>query len=130
MLVALHDALPEDQIVVRATCANILTAIQFENGNLEGALLAGDQAVAEYRAMHSLFGEVFVYVHQGCALIERGRLRDAEATLRQAWRLALDTTGPNTETEAVAACMLACALHATRRARRGGETPRPESRRH
>lgn len=112
LLVALHDALPEDQIVVRATCANILTAIQFENGNLEGALLAGDQAVAEYRAMHSLFGEVFVYVHQGCALIERGRLRDAEATLRQAWRLALDTTGPNTETEAVAACMLACALHA------------------
>ena len=111
LLVALHDALPEDQIVVRATCANILTAIQFENGNLEGALLAGDQAVAEYRAMHSLFGEVFVYVHQGCALIERGRLRDAEATLRQAWRLALDTTGPNTETEAVAACMLACALH-------------------
>jgi LuxR family maltose regulon positive regulatory protein len=103
--------LPADQVVLRATAQNILTAMQFENGNLDAALAAGDDAVAQYRAMHSLFGEVFVYVHQGAALIECGRLRDAEATLRQAWRLALDTTGPNTETEAVAGCMLATALH-------------------
>ena len=46
---------------------------------------------------------MFVYVHQGCALLESGRLRDAELLLRQSWNLARDTTGPNTETEAVAA---------------------------
>jgi len=110
-LSTLAAAIPADQVVLRATCANILAYIQFESGNLDAAQTDGDAAIALYRAMHSLFGEVFVYVHQGCALIERGRLRDAEATLRQAWRLALDTTGPNTETEAVAACVLATALH-------------------
>lgn len=103
--------LPLNEVVLRATAQNILVAMQFERGDLDAALVAADDAVAQYRAMHSLFGEVFVYVHQGAALIECGRLRDAEATLRQAWRLALDTTGPNTETEAVAACMLATALH-------------------
>lgn len=103
--------LPIHETVLRATAQNILTAMQFERGDFDAALNAADDAVAQYRAMHSLFGEVFVYVHQGAALIECGRLRDAEATLRQAWRLALDTTGPNTETEAVAGCMLATALH-------------------
>lgn len=43
--------------------------------------------------------------------MESGRLRDAEALLRQAWNLARDTTGPNTETEAVAACVLGVTLY-------------------
>ena len=39
------------------------------------------------------------------------RLRDAEALLRQAWTSRARHHGPNTETEAVAACMLAVALY-------------------
>src|SRR5690606_9507450 len=103
--------MPVDQHVQRATAKNILCAMYFEAGDLSAALSAGDESIQHYRAMHSLFGEVFVYVHQGCALLELGRLRDAEAVLRQAWLLARDTTGPDTETEAVAACMLAATLY-------------------
>lgn len=103
--------LPQDQHVVLATYGNILCAMYFEAGDLPAALSVGDDAVRHYRSQSSIFGEVFVYVHQGCALLESARLRDAEALLRQAWILARDTTGPNTETEAVAACMLAVALY-------------------
>lgn len=104
-------SLPQDQHVLRATYGNILCAMYFEAGDLPAALAVGDDAVLHYRHQSSIFGEVFVYVHQGCALLENGRLRDAEALLRQAWDLARDTTGPNTETEAVAACMLGVALY-------------------
>jgi LuxR family maltose regulon positive regulatory protein len=103
--------LPQDQHVLRATYGNLLCAMYFEAGDLSAALAVGDDAVRHYRSQSSIFGEVFVYVHQSCALMESGRLRDAEALLRQAWHLARDTTGPNTETEAVAACMLAVSLY-------------------
>jgi LuxR family transcriptional regulator, maltose regulon positive regulatory protein len=104
-------SLPQDRHVLRATYGNILCAMYFEAGDLPAALAVGEEAVMEYRQLSSIFGEVFVYVHQGCALLESGRLRDAEALLRQALHLARDTTGPNTETEAVAACMLGVALY-------------------
>lgn len=103
--------IPEELSVLRATFANILCTFQYEHGDLEAALATSEDAVAHYRRMSSLFGEVFVYVHQGNALMEIGRLRDAESALRQAWALARDTTGPDTETEAVAAVMLSKALY-------------------
>ncbi|WP_293852349.1 LuxR C-terminal-related transcriptional regulator [Steroidobacter sp.] len=110
-LAARSAQLPQDQHVLLATYGNILCAMYFEAGDLPAALAVGDDAVRHYRSQSSIFGEVFCYVHQGCALLESGRLRDAEAMLRQAWHLARDTTGPNTETEAVAACMLGVALY-------------------
>lgn len=100
---------PHSHMTLRAMFANILCTIQYECGDLEAAIVTADEGLVSYRAVRSLFGEVFIYVHQGRALLEMGRLRDAQATLRQAWRLARDTTGPNTETEAVAAAMLALA---------------------
>lgn len=109
--VRLADALPPDDDVLRATHANILTTLQHEHGDLDAALETAFRATVHYRRMHSLF-EVFVYVHQGSTLLESGRVRDAVETLRQAWQLARDTTGPNTETEAIAAAMLATALYA------------------
>ena len=110
-LAAKAALLPQDQHMLLATYGNILCAMYFEAGDLPAALSVGDDAVRHYRGQSSIFGEVFVYVHQGCALLEAARLRDAEALLRQAWILARDTTGPNTETEAVAACMLGVALY-------------------
>lgn len=110
-LAARAARLPQEQHVLLATCGNILCAMYFEAGDLSAALSVGDAAVRHYRSQSSIFGEVFVYVHQSCALLESARLRDAEALLRQAFALARDTTGPNTETEAVAACMLAVALY-------------------
>lgn len=110
-LAAKAALLPQDQHVLLATYGNILCAMYFEAGDLPAALSVGDDAVRHYRSQSSIFGEVFVYVHQSCALLESARLRDAKALLRQAWVLARDTTGPNTETEAVAACMLAVALY-------------------
>ena len=104
-------SVPRDHSPLRAAFANILCALEYERGELQRALTIGDEAVVHYRRMSSLFGEVFVYVHQGRALHESGRLRNAEATLRQAWVLARDTTGPNTETEAVAAITLAAAVY-------------------
>ena len=108
---ALVDRVRPDNTPLRATFTNMLCALQYEQGALEAALITGNEAVVHYRRMSSLFGEIFVYVHQGRALLENGRLRDAEATLRQAWTLARDTTGPNTETEAVAACVLATMVY-------------------
>jgi LuxR family maltose regulon positive regulatory protein len=105
------QSVPRDHSPLRATFANVLCTLQFERGDLDGALATCDDAVVHYRRMSSLFGEIFVYVHQGRILLEAGRLRDAEATLLQAWALARDTTGPNTETEAVAASALATAVY-------------------
>ncbi len=108
---ALVDRVPSDNTPLRGAFANMLCALQYERGELEAALATGDEAVVHYRRMSSLFGEVFVYVHQGRILLESGRLRDSQATLRQAWALARDTTGPNTETEAVAASALAATVY-------------------
>ena len=105
------NSVPRDHSPLRAAFANILCALQYERGELEPGLAIGDDAIVHYRRMSSLFGEVFVYVHQGRSLHESGRLRDAEATLRQAWTLARDTTGPNTETEAVTAVALAATVY-------------------
>ena len=110
-LAAKAALLPQDPHILLATYGNILCAMYFEAGDLPAALSVGDDAVRHYRSQSSIFGEVFCYVHQGCALLESARLRDAEGLLRQAWTLARDTTGPNTETEAVAACMLAVAAY-------------------
>jgi LuxR family maltose regulon positive regulatory protein len=110
-LAAQLSRLPQDEHVLRATCANILCSMYLEAGDLAASLAVGDDATRHYRTQSSIFGEVFVYVHQGCALLEGGRLRDAEAMLRQAWTLARDTTGPNTETDAVAGCMLGVTLY-------------------
>jgi LuxR family transcriptional regulator, maltose regulon positive regulatory protein len=104
-------SIPKHHTALRAMFASILCSMQYECGELERAISTADEAAACYQAVRSLFGEVFLYVHQGRMLLEIGRLRDAEATLRQAWRLARDTTGLNTETEAVAAAMLAFAAY-------------------
>lgn len=111
LLAAQLARLPQDEHVLRATYGNILCSMYMEAGDLDAALAVGDDATRHYRSQGSIFGEVFVYVHQGCALLESGRLRDAEALLRQAWTLARDTTGPNTETDAVAGCMLGVTLY-------------------
>ena len=121
---AVASSVPRDHSPLRAAFANILCALQYERGELEPGLAIGDDAIVHYRRMSSLFGEVFVYVHQGRILHENGRLRDAEATLRQAWTLARDTTGPNTETEAVAAVALATSRVRARRSGRGGNSAR------
>ena len=110
-LVEQLSRLPQDEHVLRATYGNILCSMYIEAGDLAASLAVGDDATRHYRSQGSIFGEVFVYVHQGCALLESGRLRDAEALLRQAWNLARDTTGPNTETDAVAASMLGVTLY-------------------
>jgi len=68
---------------------------------LESAIATADDALVRYRTVRSLFGEVFLTCIRPDVL-EMGRRRDAEATLRQAVRLARDSTGPNTEAEAVA----------------------------
>jgi LuxR family maltose regulon positive regulatory protein len=111
--VRVAEAFGPTEDVLRAAHANILSTLHYEHGELDAALDAAVVAALHYRRMRSVFGEVFVYVHEGSALLERGRLRDALDTLRQAWQLARDTTGPNTETESVAATMLASALHAS-----------------
>jgi LuxR family maltose regulon positive regulatory protein len=104
--------LPDSNAVLKGTHTNILTTLHYELGELEPALETARLSIASYRRANSMF-EIFVYVHQGSTLIESGRLREAVETLRQAWQLARDTTGPNTETEALAAAMLAAALHAS-----------------
>lgn len=110
-LAALRSRIPPDHFVLRSTFDNVLCTVQLELGRLEEALQTAERAVMCYRRMGSLFGEIFVHVHQGHALIEYGRLRDAEIVLRQACRLARDSNGPDTETEAIAAAMLSLALY-------------------
>src|SRR5690606_12462834 len=110
-LVERVSRLPQDEHILRATYANILCSMYIEAGGLDASLAVGDDAARHYRSQCAIFGEVFVSVHRGSALLESARLRDAEALLRQAWNLARDTTGPNTETDAVTACMLGVTLY-------------------
>jgi len=98
--------------VLQGTHTNILMTLQYERGELDAALETARISAASYRRASSVFGEIFVFVHQGSVLIEYGRVREAVETLRQAWQLARDTTGPNTETEALAGAMLSAALYA------------------
>lgn len=100
---------PRDQTALRAMLGTVSCTFQYECGDLDSAIATADEALASFRAVRALLGEVFAYVHQGRAMLEMGRLRDAQVTLRQAWHLARDTTGPSTETEAITAAMLALA---------------------
>jgi LuxR family maltose regulon positive regulatory protein len=109
--VRVGDDLPSGHALLQGTHTNILTSLQYEHGELEASVETARISAASYRRASSMF-EIFVYVHQGSSFIEMGRLREAVETLRQAWQLARDTTGPNTETEALAAAMLASALYA------------------
>lgn len=109
ILARVSAAVPLDQTALRALLGTTACTLQYDCGDLDSAVATADEALASFRAVRSLLGEVFAHVHQGRALLEMGRLRDAQATLRQAWHLARDTTSASTETEAITAAMLALA---------------------
>jgi LuxR family maltose regulon positive regulatory protein len=109
VLARVGAAVPRDQKALRALLGTTSCILQYDRGDLDAAIATADEALANFRAVRSLLGEVFAHVHQGRALLEMGRLRDALATLRQAWHLARDTTSSSTETGAITAAMLALA---------------------
>lgn len=105
-LLSLSCAVPDNQTASRAILAGVSCNIHYECGDLELAIVKSGEALRIYRAARSLVGEVWMYVQHSAVLLELGRLRDAQAVLREALLLARDTTGLRSEVEAAVAVML------------------------
>ena len=74
----LGETLHTDNHLIHAVRCNLLCAFYVSSGRYTQCLRAGDQAIAHFRACGSVFGEVFLYFHQGFACLQEARLRDAE----------------------------------------------------
>jgi LuxR family maltose regulon positive regulatory protein len=75
----LSESLPLDDDLMHAARLNLLCALYAQRGSFEASVAAGDKAIRHYRAMGSVWGETFIYFHEGYACMAEGRLRDAEA---------------------------------------------------
>lgn len=86
----LGETLPIDNHLIHAVRCNLLCAFYASSGRYARCLRAGDQAIAHFRACGSVFGEVFIYFHQGFACLQEARLRDAESLFMEGKTLATE----------------------------------------
>ena len=86
----LGETLPIDNHLIHAVRCNLLCAFYASSGRYANCLRAGDQAIAHFRACGSVFGEVFIYFHQGFACLQEARLRDAESLFVEGKSLATE----------------------------------------
>lgn len=106
-LQSVTEILPPDNHVMRAVSCNLQCAMYSHLGRSEEAFAVGEQAIAHFRAIGSLYGETFIYFHQGWARLLQGRLRDAEALYREGHDLAVEHFGDDSDLAAVARALLA-----------------------
>ncbi len=105
-LKAVTGMLPLDNHVMRAVSCNLQCAIYARLGRSEEAFAVGEQAIAHFRAIGSLYGETFIYFHQGHARLLQGRLRDAEALYREGYDLSVEHFGEDSDLAAIARAFL------------------------
>jgi LuxR family maltose regulon positive regulatory protein len=106
-LEALSQRFPHDNHVMNAVCYNLLCAMHARFGRLEASIAAGDQAIMHFRRVGSIWGEVFIYFHEGSACMARARLRDAEALFREGFNLAVEHFGTDSDSAAIGRAFLA-----------------------
>ena len=103
----LSEHLQPDNDLMHAVRLNLLCVMRAQRGDFDACMAAGDKAIRHFRAMGSLFGETFIYLHEGYACMEQGRLRDADALFRVGRDLALEHFGEQSDLAAIAGVFLA-----------------------
>ncbi|MGS2724859.1 LuxR C-terminal-related transcriptional regulator [Porticoccus sp. GXU_MW_L64] len=92
---------------MHAVRCNLLCAVYGNLGQFDKALSVGDQAIRHFREIGSVFGEVFIYFHEGCACLAQGRYRDAETLYKNGYELAVEHFGPENDLTAIASAFMA-----------------------
>ena len=110
-LEGLSESLPHENHLMHAVRYNLLCAMHAQCGDFDSCLTAGDKAIRRFRAMGSVFGETFIYFHEGYACMAQGRLRDAEVLYGAGRDLALEHFGADSDLAAIAAVFLAEAAY-------------------
>lgn len=103
----LTDPLPVDNHVMRAVSCNLQCAMHARLGRAEEAFAVGERAIGHFREIRSVYGETFIYFHQGQARLVQGRLRDAEALYREGFDLAVEHFGDESDLAAIGRALLA-----------------------
>lgn len=107
----LSESLSHENDLMHAVRCNLLCVMYAQRGNFDSCLTAGDKAIRHFRAMGSVFGETFIYFHEGYACMAQGRLRDAEVLYGAGRDLALEHFGADSDLAAIAAVFLAEAAY-------------------
>lgn len=110
-LEALSESLPIESDLMHAVRCNILCAMYAQRGSFDACVAAGDKAIRHFRAMGSVWGETFIYFHEGYACMAQGRLRDAEVLYATGHDLAIEHFGASSDLAAIASAFLAEAAY-------------------
>ena len=103
----LNESLDRDNDLMHAVRCNVLCVMHAQRGGFDACMAAGDKAIRHFRAMGSVFGETFIYFHEGYACMAHGRVRDAEALYGAGRDLALEHFGEDSDLAAIAGAFLA-----------------------
>ncbi|MFK8029844.1 MAG: LuxR C-terminal-related transcriptional regulator [Gammaproteobacteria bacterium] len=103
----LGETIPLDNNVLHAARSNMLCAWYRDVGRFDECMAIGDQAISHYRAMGSLYGEAFIYFHEGLACLRQARLRDAESLYKEGFEIAVDVFGDQSDLAAIGRVFLA-----------------------
>lgn len=106
-LEALGAALSREDHLMHAVRCNLLCAAHARVGRADESFAAGEQAIAHFRQIGSLYGEAFIYFHEGYSRMAQGRMRDAETLFREGHDLAEEHFGSSSDLVAVAKVFLA-----------------------
>lgn len=103
----LDFALRESSHTLLAVRDNVLCYLYREVDRFDDSLRAGDSAISHFRAFGSVWGEAFVYFHEGNTCLQQARVRDAEALYQEGYRLAIEAMGEDSDLVAIASAFLA-----------------------
>lgn len=103
----LKISLPPSDRFLLGDVENNLTIAHYELGHFGEAADSARRAINCYRAIRSLYGEIFIYIHLGMAYYAQGRLRDAKATWDEGHLMALENYGDGSHIAALLAVHLA-----------------------
>jgi LuxR family maltose regulon positive regulatory protein len=107
----LSELLPHENNLIHAVRCTLLCMMYAQRGRFDACQTAGDKAIRHFRAMGSVFGETFIYFHEGHACMVQGRLRDAEVLYATGNDFALEHFGVDSDLAAIAGAFLAEAAY-------------------
>jgi len=107
----LSEWLPHENSLIHAVRCTLLCAMYAQRGHFDACQTAGDKAIRHFRGMGSIFGETFIYFHEGHACMVQGRLRDAEVLYATGNDFALEHFGITSDLAAIAGAFLAEAAY-------------------
>ena len=96
----------ENDVMNAARC-NLLCAKYAQLGRFGECADAGDRAITHFRSMGSVWGESFIYFHEGYACLLQGRIREADVLYRVGYDLAVENFGIASDLAAIGSAFLA-----------------------